>query len=305
MVNSVSTNKVLVLIGPTAVGKSSLAISLAKQHDGEVISADSRQVYIGLDIGTGKVTTEEMDGVPHHLLDVADSKEQFTASDFQRLGKKALADIHSRGRLPIICGGTGLYVQAIVNDVLFPEVPPNLKLRKKLETKAAQELFEILEKLDARRAKDIDPHNTRRLVRAIEIATELGKVPPHKNSPRTDINPLYIGLTLLEAELKKRIASRLQSRINDGMLKEAKNLHTRGLTWKRMEDLGLEYRYMSRHLRGLISQEEMIAQLQSEIWRYAKRQMTWFRRNADIRWFKPTEIEKIKKIVKQFLQTSA
>lgn len=303
MKSTTQKRKIIVIVGPTAVGKSALGVGLARKYSGEIISADSRQVYTGLDIGTGKITAREMKGVPHHLLDVANPKKQFSVAEYQALAREKIDDILFRGKLPIVVGGTGLYVQALVNDVSFPEVPPNLKLRKKLETKAVQEIFSILKKLDARRAKDIDPHNPRRLIRAIEIATTLGKVPPYKNSPRTDINPLFVGLILSEEELKKRIAARLQSRINDGMLKEAKNLHTRGLTWKRMEELGLEYRYMSRHLRGLISREEMIMQLQSEIWRYAKRQMTWFKRNTEIKWFSPKQTAIIEGRVRNFLKS--
>jgi tRNA dimethylallyltransferase len=146
-------NKVVVILGPTATGKSDLAVKLAQKYNGEVISADSRQVYTGLDLGTGKITKKEMLGVPHHMLDVVSPKKVFTVSEWKEQAEKIIIDIISRGKLPIICGGTGLYIQSIVDNVVFPEVPPNLPLRKKLEKKSKLELIEILKKLDPRRAK--------------------------------------------------------------------------------------------------------------------------------------------------------
>ena len=304
---------IIAIVGPTAVGKSSLAVALARKFNGEVVSADSRQVYKGLNIGTGKITKKEMRGVPHHLLDVANPKRQFSVSEYQKLTRKKLEEIlgkgnprknasRSRGKLPIIVGGTGLYIQAIVNDVAFPEVPPNKTLRKKLEKKTADQLLSILRKIDAERAKTIDKANPRRLVRAIEIATALGKVPPYRNIPRRDIEVLFIGLTVPSNELKKRISIRLFARMNECMIEEVEHLHKRGLTWRRMEELGLEYRYISRYLRGFLSKEEMTQRLQSEIWHYAKRQMTWFRRDRRIRWFLPNERSKIVKAVANFLK---
>ena len=305
--------KLLVIVGPTAVGKSALAVTLAKRFEGEIISADSRQVYKGLNIGTGKITEREMKGVPHHLLDIASPKKQYTVSEYQRMGREKMEEIFKRGKLPIIVGGTGLYVQALVNNASFPEVPPNLKLRKKLEKKTAQELFGMLKKLDPNRAKTIDAANPRRLVRAIEIAAKLGAVPPFKNTPREDISPLFIGLTLPPDELKVKITTRLfarlqpkgsysgQARIRTSMVGEVRSLHAKGLSWKRMEELGLEYRYVSRYLRGSISKAEMIEKLRSEIWQYAKRQMTWFKRDKRVRWFKLSQIIAIKKDIRRFL----
>ena len=169
--------KVLVILGPTAIGKSALAVKLAKRFDGEVISADSRQVYKGLDIGTGKITKKEMGGIPHHLLDVADPKKQFSVSDFVREANHALAMIYHSGRVPIIVGGTGFYIDALTGDVSLPEVPPDKLLRAKLNKLSNEELFEILKKKDPERAETIDRHNKVRLVRALEIIEALGKVP--------------------------------------------------------------------------------------------------------------------------------
>ncbi|MEK7169717.1 MAG: tRNA (adenosine(37)-N6)-dimethylallyltransferase MiaA [Patescibacteria group bacterium] len=301
-----NSRKLIVIVGPTAVGKSELAVELARKYGGEIISADSRQVYTGLDIGTGKVTKKGMHGIPHHLLDVTDPRRQFTVAKYTKLAQKALDDILARGKLPIICGGTGLYIDALLGRVLIPEVPPNPKLRKQLERKSVSSLFAMLQKLDPGRAETIDRHNSRRLVRAIEIATVLGRVPVRavilKNNSIA-VQPLYIGLTLPKNELKGKIALRLTARIDSGMIEEAKRLHTERVSWKRMEELGLEYRYVSRFLRGRISREEMVAELQSEIWHYAKRQMTWFKRNKEIRWFKPSEQSVIEEKVRKFIST--
>ena len=287
------------MVGPTASGKSSLAISLAKAFGGEVISADSRQVYRGLDLGTGKVTKEEMDGVPHHLLDVANPQERFSVSDFQKLGRLAIQDILSRGKLPIVCGGTGLYVDTLLNNTTLPQVPPNEKLRKKLEQLSAEELYEKLKKLDPERAENIDQHNPMRLVRAIEIAEALGRVPKAEKSDEYEV--LKIGLLPPDEILKEKITVRFKERLEQGMLDEAKKLHEGGLSYERMEELGLEYRYMARLLQGKLTREEFEKELNNESWQYAKRQKTWFKRDKEIRWFKDGAEKKIEILVKDFL----
>jgi tRNA dimethylallyltransferase len=279
--------KILVILGPTATGKSDLAVKLAKEYGGEVISADSRQVYKGLDIGTGKITKKEMRGVPHHLLDVADPRRTFTVARFVKLAEKAVEQITAKGKLPIICGGTGFYIQALVNGTVIPEVPPNGVLRNRLSKMSVEQLFKTLSKLDPERAETIDAHNPRRLVRAIEIATAIGKVPAlSKNIDKYDAT--FIGLDMPLEKLKARIHARLLKRLKLGMLDEARKLHAAGLSWKRMEDLGLEYRYMARHLQGKITREEMVQQLYMEICHYAKRQMTWFKRDKRIDWSVPS-----------------
>ncbi len=274
--------KILVILGPTASGKSALAVEMARKLGGEVISADSRQVYKGLNIGTGKITKREMKGVPHHLLDIVDPKKQFSVMEFKTLAEKAIEDILSRGKLPIICGGTGFYIQAIVDGTVLPEVAPNIRLRSVLEKKTAVELFTILKKLDSKRAKEIDRNNPRRLVRAIEIARALGKNPIIKSEPK--YKPIQIGIKLSDKELKKRIEKRLISRMKQGMIEEAEKLHKNGLSWKRMQALGLEYRYLAKFCQDKISHPELISELKTEIWHYAKRQMTWFKRDKRIKW---------------------
>lgn len=290
--------KVIAIVGPTAVGKSTLAVLLAHQFNGEMISADSRQVYRELNIGTGKITRKEMRGIPHYLLDVADPKTQFSVAEYQKLAQQKIDEILSRGKLPIICGGTGLYTDSLLNNTAFPQAPQNPKLRKRLEKKSAAELFALLKKLDPRRAETIDQHNSRRLVRAIEISkdtkcTRKGKRGTDAEGDRA-YHVLWIGLTAPREELKAKISMRLFARIRKyRMIQEVRQLHQKGLSWKRMEELGLEYRYISRYLRKMLTKEETLAKLQTEIYRYAKRQMTWFRRNKKIHWFHPSQKARI------------
>ncbi|MBI4993536.1 tRNA (adenosine(37)-N6)-dimethylallyltransferase MiaA [Candidatus Wolfebacteria bacterium] len=283
--------KILVILGQTASGKSDLAVKLAQKFNGEIISADSRQVYKGLNIGSGKITKKEMAGIPHYLLDVASPKRIFTASQYQKLAKKTLKKIIKRGKLPIICGGTGLYINSLLYDYKFPEVAPQPKLRKKLEKLTTENLFKKLQELDQRRAQNIDRYNRRRLIRALEIVL-MTKLPVQtlattcdSNNKISSYNALRIGIKKSPEELKKLIKKRLLKRIKQGMIKEVKDLHYKnGLSWKRLDNLGLEYRYISRYLQGLITKKEMIEILEKEIHRYAKRQMTWFKRDKDIIW---------------------
>ncbi|MCR4334212.1 MAG: tRNA (adenosine(37)-N6)-dimethylallyltransferase MiaA [Patescibacteria group bacterium] len=295
--------KLLVILGPTASGKSTLAVELAKKLNGlhaqacEVISADSRQVYKGLDIGTGKITQKEMDGVVHHMLDVENPKNRFDITKYQKLAKQKIEEILSRGHLPIICGGTGFYISSIVNNLSFPPVPPNKKLREKLSKYSTETLFEKLEKLDPVRASSIDSKNKIRLIRALEIIQSIGKVPQNSNTECLSFDTLQIGIETSPEKLKENINKRLISRIKVGMIEEAEKLHNpptgKGLSWKRMEELGLEYRYLAYYLQKKITKEEMITKLQTEIWHYAKRQMTWFKKDKRIKWFKIEEKDDI------------
>lgn len=277
--------RIIAIIGQTATGKSDFAVKVARAIDGEVISADSRQVYTGLDLGTGKITKREMHSIPHHLLDVANPKRQFSVADYARLGNKAIKEILDRERVPIICGGTGLYADALIHGIILPEVPPNPKLRAQLAKLSVEKLFAALKKLDPLRAKAIDSKNPVRLIRAIEIATVLGSVPKTKSN--SEYRTLQIGFALPREVLKEKISIRLTKRLKTGMLREAQRLHTGGLSWKRLETLGLEYRYMARHLQGKITKQEMTEQLANEIFQYAKRQETWFKRDKNILWIDP------------------
>jgi tRNA dimethylallyltransferase len=277
------TSELIVIVGPTASGKSDFAVRLAKKIKGEIISADSRQVYKGLDIGTGKITKGEMKGVPHHLLDVAHPKKQFSVANYVEHAYKALNTILEKGKTPIIVGGTGFYIQAFVDGVVLPEVPPNKKLRTQLEKKSADELYSMIERLDPKRAKVLDPKNVRRLIRAIEIAQSLGYVPKITQNP-LPYETVFIGLRVSPEELKKKIRVRLIKRLRNGMIAEAERLHARGLSWKRMDELGLEYRYLAFYLQGKMTRREMVEKLATEIWRYSRRQMTWFKKDKRITW---------------------
>ncbi len=300
-------------MGPTASGKSDLAVKIALRlgsrlrvttagqaeraekkygiKGAEIISADSRQVYRGLNIGSGKITKKEMRGVPHYLLDVASPKRTFTAAQYQKLGRAAIKKILSKGKTPVIAGGTGFYIDSLVYGYDLPKIKPNPALRRKLERKTEQELFIELKKLDPVRAEGIDRHNKRRLTRALEIIHATKKPVPglllrQARDRRSPYDLLKIGIKLPPEKLRERINKRLAERLDAGLVKEAERLHRNGVSWKKLDDLGLEYRYVSRYLRGLISREEMFETLKKESWKYAKRQMTWWRRDQEIRWVK-------------------
>jgi tRNA dimethylallyltransferase len=294
-------SKILVILGPTATGKSNLAVKMAKKFNGEVISADSRQIYKGLNIGTGKITKKEMSGIQHYMLDVVSPKKTFTIAEWKGQADKIITEIHNKGKLPIICGGTGFYIQSIVESIVLPEVPQNKPLRKKLEKSSLEHLQKTLARLDLRRFSNIDINNKVRLVRAIEIATYLGSVPEIQKGKK-QYNFLQIGLTLPDNKLKAKIHKRLVERMSQGMTREAKNLNKKGLSWKRMYELGLEYRYLSAYLQKKLTKSEFLQRLEIEIWHYAKRQVTWFKRDKKIKWYSPTETKKIENVVGRFIK---
>lgn len=287
--------KIVVILGPTATGKSDLGVEIARLINGEVVSADSRQVYRGMDLGSGKITRREMRGVPHHLLDVCSPRRVYNVSDFKRDAERAIDDILSRGRVPILVGGTGFYIQSIVDGILIPEVPPNKKLRDELANKTLEELQKILLAKDARRFAEIDTKNPVRLIRAIEIAESLGKIPKTKAQPKYEC--VQIGLTLPHNELSEKIRARLEKRIKKGMIKEVEKLHAGGISWKRLEAFGLEYRFIAQFLQNKISRTEMLEQIRVKSLQFAKRQMTWFKRDERVRWFQPDQKTEILKFV--------
>lgn len=322
--------KLIVIIGPTSSGKSELAVQLAKKFNGEIISADSRQVYRGLDIGTGKVkgkwrflpfipaqagiqtgfpiksgmtthTSKKVfiyKNIPHYCIDCVPPQKTFTVAEYKKCAESAIQDITNRGKLPILVGGTGFWIDAAAYNMNFPYVPPNQELRRRLEKKSAKELFATLTQLDSDRAKTIDQKNPRRLIRAIEIASVLGTVPRLERSSPYHI--LWIGLKKSPEDLKKRIRARLRARIKQGMVAETKRLRKQGVPWKRFYELGLEYRFLADYAREKTAKKEMIEELEKAILRYAKRQMTWFKRNHKIHWIQG-EREAEKKIQKYFL----
>lgn len=284
-------------MGPTASGKSDLAIALAQKYDGEIISADSRQVYRGMDIGTGKVTKAEQKLARHWLLDVASPKRSYNVTHFVRNAKKAITDIKKRGKTPIICGGTGFWIQTLIEDNIFPAVKPNPELRKELTLLSTEELFKRLQKKDPRRARNIDAHNKIRLIRALEIIEVLGAV-PHIQKSKIINHKSYLIVVLSPPKevLDHNIAVRLEKRLRKGMVAEVERLRVEGISWKRLESFGLEYRYIALLLQEKISRGEMKKRLNFEIRHYAKRQLTWLRRfekTTPLHWITtPDEAEK-------------
>ena len=290
--------KLIVILGPTASGKSAMAVKLAKKFNGEIVSADSRQVYKGMDIGTGKITKKEMQGVPHYLLDVVSPKRKFTVAQYQKLAIEAVNIVLERGKTPFLAGGSPFYIYSVVEGWLFPKLKPDWKLRKKLEKKSASELFEILKKLDKNRAKTIEAKNKRRLIRAIEVCKKLGEVPELKKF--SQFNCLLIGIKKSPEELKILIKKRLLKRFREGMVAEVRKLRKSGLSWKRLEELGLEYRWIARYLQKKILYKKMVENLQKDIEKFARRQMTWFKRDSRIHWIKSQK--EAEKLIKKFLK---
>lgn len=293
--------KIIAIVGPTSSGKTSLSIEIAKEFNGEVISADSRQVYRGMDIGTGKVTESEMAGVPHHLLDIAEPMQVYTAANFESDAKAAISDIQNRGLIPVVAGGSSFYIDILRGSLQSAPVPPNETLRKELDKFTTEELFEKLKIADKRRASEIDPHNRRRLERALEIIEALGVVPePEKTESPYDW--LVIGIDITKDKLHQNIHNRLIERIDAGMIEEAKKLHKEGVSYERMDNLGLEYRYLAKYLQGEITKEEMTELIETKNRQYAKRQMTWLRRDESIEWFATENRSAIFSRIKNFIQ---
>lgn len=278
--------EIIVIVGPTASGKSAHAVALAHKLNGEIISADSRQVYRELDIGTGKVTAAEMEGIPHYMLDVADPRYRFSVFEYVHMAQPIMEDIVRRGKIAIICGGTGFYIDALLGRISLSSTAPNPSLRAELDTNSTGELFVRLQALDPTRAETIDRHNRVRLIRALEIATNKGaeiSLPKQKQVQ-------WIGLLWSTSALRTRVHNRLLARMNGGMLEEAVRLHQNGLSYERMHELGLEYRFLAEYLQGRMNMDPMVHKLETAIWHYARRQMTYWRRNAEIQWIEQERI---------------
>lgn len=293
----------IVVLGPTASGKSSMGITLAERFSGEIISADSRQVYRGLDIGTAKVTPEEQAQVPHHLLDVADPREVYTVSQFQQQAIAAINDMLARGKLPFLVGGSPHYIQAVVDHLDIPHIPPQPELRAQLEAIPLPELLAQLEELDPQSAATIDRNNPRRVIRALEVCLVSGK--PFSEQ-RGIAHPLYrsllLGISWPRSLLYERIDTRVDERMRQGMVQEVRNLLARGISHERLDSLGLEYRFISRYLRGEYpSEAEMVQRLKYAIHDFTRRQLTWFRKDPRIVWLEGMDIEKAQKEIRAFL----
>ena len=281
--------KLVVLLGTNASGKSALGIRLASHFGGEIISADSRQVFRGLNLGSGKITPEQARMVPHHLMDVAEATDYYSLAQYQRAAYGAIDAIVAAGKMPFLVGGTGLYISAIVEGYELVDVPPNEPLRAELENLSLEQLVERLEKADPEAARQIDRKNSRRLIRALEIAAA-GH--PHaagrQRMPRYDC--LQLGLSWPKEILEERIEQRLQDRLAEGMIEEVAGLRRRGVLDLWLEKLGLEYRFITRYLRGDIGTlEELRLQLGIAIRQFAKDQLTWFKRDRRIIWLDVTK----------------
>jgi tRNA dimethylallyltransferase len=297
----------IVILGPTASGKTILAALLAKDLGGEIISADSRQVYRGLDIGTGKDLKDYLihgEMVPHHLIDIVDPAYEFSVFDYQERFFFCFADITARNHLPIMVGGTGLYIDGVLKGYRMAKVPENRDLRAELQGEEIEVLIEILRKLNPILHNTTDFTDRQRLIRAIEIADYSGRQVGEGEGRLPSLNPLIIGLRWERSVLRRRITGRLEERLANGMIDEVRRLHNQGLcSWEKMHSLGLEYRYLALYLQGELSYQEMFQQLNTRIHQFAKRQETWFRRmerqGAVINWLEDPNYEKLKKLVKR------
>ena len=276
--------KTIVILGPTASGKSDLAIQIAREHNGEIISVDSRQVYKGMDIGSGKVTKAEQKLAKHYLLDVVDPNTDYNVTDFLRDAKETEAAIRAQGKTPIFCGGTGFWIQAYMESQSFPGVKPNPELRERLGKLSLEELFAMVKERDPERAKTIDKKNPLRLIRALEIIEVLGKVPPVDHVKIKNENYTIIALNPDKKKLEIKIRHRLKDRFKAGMVQEVERLEKNGVSWKRLESFGLEYKYIALFLQKKQKRNDMEVELLREILRYVKRQMTWLKRMETLGW---------------------
>ena len=275
--------KLIVILGTTACGKSGLGVALAKRVGGEIVSADSRQVYRGLDLGTGKVTAEEMDGMPHHLLDVVEPNESYSVAQFQRDAYEAIDGILSRGKVPILVGGTGLYVRSVTEGYTFRDARPDPALRAELEEKSADELYALFREKTGRTLSGGEEKNHQRLVRTLEKLLSGEELSDAPRSPRYQC--LLLGVNYPREVVCRRIDERLHRRIDAGMIDEVARLREAGATDAFLDALGLEYRYILRYLTGEIPSLDALAdELGRAIKRFAKRQVVWFKKDRDVLW---------------------
>lgn len=294
--------KVIAVVGPTASGKTSLSIEIAQRFGGEVISADSRQIYRGMDIGTGKITTAEMKGVTHHLLDVAEPTQVYSASDFARDATDAIEEILNCVRCPIIAGGSFFYLDQLRGKSQSAPVEPDEAFRNSLKDYSNATLLETLHAKDPARAAAIDPHNRRRLIRALEIVHTLGAVPPPAPA-HSPYDWLIIGLTTTKDQLLSNYQKRITEWLKSGFAEETARLSSE-VSPARFAELGFEYTLMAEHLDGHLTQDELIERFVQKNWQYAKRQLTWLKRDEEIIWEMPENRSAIFRHVEQFLKKS-
>lgn len=293
MINSGIKRKIIILTGPTAVGKSALSIALAKRIGGEIVSADSMQVYKYMDIGSAKIKEEEMAGIPHHLINVLTPEEEFNVVRFQQLAKEALADIYERGHVPIIVGGTGFYIQALLYDIDFSVEEDHLEIRKRLEAESAAEggaeiLHQRLNAVDPESAAAIHPNNKKRVIRALEF-WELHRSPisQHNEQQRQRTSPYdfcYFVLTDDRARLYEKIEVRVEEMLSEGLVDEVLKLKAMGCHKGMVSMQGLGYKEILNYLEGSCTLEEAVYQIKRDTRHFAKRQLTWFGRERDVLW---------------------
>ncbi|MGG1398987.1 tRNA (adenosine(37)-N6)-dimethylallyltransferase MiaA [Bacillus salipaludis] len=296
-----SKQKLLVIIGPTAVGKTKLSIELAKRFNGEIISGDSMQIYRGMDIGTAKIKPEEMEGIPHHLIDIREPDESFSVAEFQQLVRAKISEIAKKGKLPIIVGGTGLYIQSVIYDYQFSDAAADEGFRLQLEERAKNEGVEVLHQeltqIDPESAGQIHPNNVRRVIRALEIYHCTGKkVSDVQSEQQPDLlyETALIGLSMDREILYKRINMRVDLMMEEGLLTEVKQLHDQELRdCQSIQAIG--YKEIYDYLDGKISLEQAVENLKQNSRRYAKRQLTWFRNKMSVQWFDVTEVQNFPK----------
>jgi tRNA dimethylallyltransferase len=291
---------IIAVVGPTASGKTGLAVHIAKKYNGEVVSSDSMQIYKEMNIGTAKPSIEEMDGVPHHLIDFVEPNQSFSVADYVAKAHEVITDIHQRGKLPIIAGGTGLYVSSLLNNIQFAQTESDDSVRNELyafaEQNGAEALHQKLMEIDPDSAQAIHPNNIPRVVRAIEIYKLTGiTMSEHQRNSR--LNPsqyhaLKIGINYKDRSvLYDRINKRVDMMLQQGLLEEAKAILSSEYASTAMQAIG--YKELAPYFNGELSLEEAIANLKQQTRRYAKRQLTWFRRDQEIHWFFPDEYENI------------
>ena len=297
----------IVILGPTATGKTQLAVQLAHKLSGEIISADSRQVYRGMDIGTGKDLNEyNFKGVsiPYHLIDIVAPIEEYNVAQFQRDFQRVYSDIKERGKLPILCGGTGFYIKAVLMDFQLPKTEPDKQLRQRLENWELEDLINELETISPGASANTPVDTKRRVIRAIEVAKSRGrKKKTEKRTPKNSNfqNTTVIGIEYPREVIRERITKRLHSRLNNGMIEEVEALLIGGITHNRLDTLGLEYRFISRFLKGDYSKDEMTGLLNTAIHQFAKKQMTFFRNmeknGIKIHWIPEGDFETVLKVI--------
>lgn len=281
----------IVLTGPTAVGKTALSIQLARRIGGEIISADSMQVYRHMDIGTAKIRLEEMDGVPHHLIDILEPTEDFNVVRFQALARAAVEDIYSRGKIPIVAGGTGFYIQALLNDIDFTQIDENTQFREEMERLAdeqgAEVLHERLRAVDPESAEAIHANNVKRVIRALEYYEQTGeKISAHNEAERAKTSPYHFFYYVLNTDrtvLYERIEKRIDEMMEEGLVEEVRQLQAMGCRRDSVAMQGLGYKEILAYLNGEMSLETAVNILKRDTRHFAKRQLTWFRRERDVR----------------------